>query len=248
MKITNAQLKQIIKEEIGKVLKEDFGDSENYLIKNWQEIEEHDDPTSPFKNGDTVIEIYGDNDTSWIDDMIGAESSAKIQKMFQGKTVTEFFGNTKNGAAVGQFIYLMQTLTDDHFKGYPVGELYMGGNTNIRGYQITYDPAIGFSFVDESGVLISPVQAEGDDGRFYFEPGYTSLDSLFGYMQGNLTRRGVIEVKEGIRVHGRRSRYGGTQVDGVTIDLNRLIEELNNGNISARVDEDGDYHITNAGY
>ena len=67
MKITNNQLKQIIKEELKTVLKEAFGDSENYLIKNWLEIEEKDYFLTPFKKGDSVIEMYEENDTSWID-------------------------------------------------------------------------------------------------------------------------------------------------------------------------------------
>ena len=68
MKLTSAQLKQIIKEELGAILKEGFGDSEFYLIKNWQEIEDHDD----FKEviGDILVDVlenhaeeyeYGDN-------------------------------------------------------------------------------------------------------------------------------------------------------------------------------------------
>ena len=38
-------------------------------------------------------------------------------------------------------------------------------------------------FVGEDGSLISAVEAEGSDGKVYFEPGYTSTDSLFGHME-----------------------------------------------------------------
>lgn len=247
MKITNKQLKQIIKEELRLVLNEAFGSSEQYSIKNWQDIEGKDYFVTPFKKGESVIEMYAKDDTSWIDDLIGPDNSKKIQKLFGEQTATEFFGKPSNGAAVNQFISLVQSLNQE-FKGYPVGSLYLGGNTNIWGFQITYDPGSGFSFVDDSGALISPVQAESPDGRFYFEPGYTSLDSLFGYRQHDLESRGIIEVEENIRTHGYRGGSSGTQVDAVTIDFNKLMEELNNGNLAARVDENGDYHITNIGY
>jgi len=130
MKITNNQLKQIIKEELKTVLKEAYGDSENYLIKNWQEIEEKDYFLTPFKKGDSVIEMYEENDTSWIDDLIGPENSQKIQKLFGGQTPTEFFGKAINGPLVNQFIQLVQSF-EPEFKSYPVGSLYMGGDTNI---------------------------------------------------------------------------------------------------------------------
>jgi|9_EtaG_2_1085328.scaffolds.fasta_scaffold00004_51 hypothetical protein len=233
MKISNEQLKQVIREELNKVLNENITENGTYPIINWQLIEEHEDTDTPFEINDEVVEMFAGDDDTWIRNILGDERADKIRKMFEGETVAEFFGNPANGPAVNQFFSLVETLTDVEIK-YPVGMLILGGDTHIRGYKFTFVPGIGFSFVGESENLISAVEAEGTDGKVYFEPGYTSTDSLFGNMEYVLQRYGVLELEKAIRMHGRRSRYSGTSVDAVNLDFNKLIELLNNGTLAAK--------------
>ena len=232
MKITNNQLRQIIKEELNNVLNESIVENQTYPIANWQIIEEHEGYETPFVINDQVVEMYDGDDDTWIRKILGDEDTDKIRKMFEGETVAEFFGNPAYGPAVNQFFSLVETIADVEIK-YPVGMLILGGDTHIRGYEFTFVPGLGFSFVGEGGQLVSPVEAEGTDGKVYFEPGYTSIDSLFGYMEYPLQRHGILELEKEIRVHGRRSRYGGTSVDAVNLDFNKLIEVLNNGTLAA---------------
>ena len=233
MKITNLQIKQIIKEELKKVLNESILENQTYPIINWQLIEDHESYETPFEINDQIIEMYDGDDDDWIRKILGDEDTDKIRKMFEGETVAEFFGNPANGEAVNQFFALVDTLTDVDIK-YPTAGLILGGDTHIRGYEFTFMPGYGFSFVSEDGSLISAVEAEGTDGKVSFEPGYTSTDSLFGNMEYTLQRYDVLKLEKNIRVHGRRSRYGGTSVDSVDLDFNKLIELLNNGTLAAK--------------
>jgi hypothetical protein len=232
MQITSNQLRQIIKEELNKVLSESIVENETYPITNWQIIEEHEGSETPFEINDQVVQMYDGDDDTWIRNILGDESADKIRKMFEGETVAEFFGNPANGPAVNQFFSLVETITDIEIK-YPIGMLILGGDTHIRGYDFTFIPGYGFSFVNDSGEPISAVEAEGTDGKLYFEPGYTQIDSLFGNMEYVLQRYDILELEKEIRVHGRRSRYGGTSVDAVNLDFNKLIEFLNNGTLAA---------------
>ena len=232
MKLANSQLKQIIKEEIRKVLSESITENDTYPITNWEMIEDHTSNETPFEINDQIIVMYGADDDTWIRDILGNEDTDKIKKMFEGQTVSDFFGDPANGEAVNQFFLLIETVADIELR-YPTGMLILGGDTHIHGYEITFDPSFGFSFVSEDGQLISAVEAEGTDGKVSFEPGYTSTDSLFGHMEYVLQRYDVLKLEKGIRVHGRRSRYGGTSVDSVDLDFNKLIELLNNGTLAA---------------
>ena len=233
MKISNKQIKQIIKEELNKVLNESITENDTYPIINWQLIEEFESSETPFEINDQVVEMFDADDDSWIRNVLGDENTDQIRKMFEGETVADFFGDPAYGEAVNQFFMLFETITDVELK-YPVGMLILGGDTHIRGYEFTFMPGYGFSFVGENGDLISAVEAEGTDGKVSFEPGYTSTDSLFGHMEYVLQRYGVLKLEKGIRVHGRRSRYGGTSVDSVDLDFNKLIELLNNGTLAAK--------------
>ena len=233
MKITNTQIKQIIKEELKKVLNENISENDTYPIINWQLIEEYEDSETPFEINDQIIEMYDADDDSWIRNILGDADTDKIRKMFEGETVAEFFGNPANGAAVQQFFLLVESITDVKIQ-YPVGMLILGGDTHIHGYEFTFVPGLGFTFVSDEGQYISATEAEGDDGIVYFEPGYTQVDSLFGHMEYVLQRYGILKLEKGVRVHGRRSRYGGTSVDSVELDFNKLIELLNNGTLAAK--------------
>lgn len=233
MKISNEQLKQIIKEELDKVLKESITENDTYPIINWQLIEEFQSSETPFEINDKVVEMFDADDDSWIRDILGDQDTDQIRKMFEGETVAEFFGNPANGEAVNQFFMLFDTITDIDLK-YPTGMLILGGDTHIHGYEFTFVPGFGFTFVSDEGQFISATEAEGSDGIVYFEPGYTSTDSLFGHMEYVLQRYDVLKLEKGIRVHGRRSRYSGTSVDSVELDFNKLIELLNNGTLAAK--------------
>ena len=130
MKITKEQIKQLIKEELAKVLyeeEEEGYDDENHPLLNVRRIEEGDENFLPLQYGDELMTIYSYKVSELLHkpyfEGVDEEYKEKIIELSRDNIFILLNGTVQSNST----IQLMRSL-DSKFEGYPIGELTIGEN------------------------------------------------------------------------------------------------------------------------
>jgi len=135
MKITREQIKQLIKEELTKILREEEEgyDYENHPLLNIRTIEDGNENFLPIQYGEELMTIYSYKVSEilykpYFED-VEEEYKKKIINLTRDNIYTLF-----NGSAQSNSTIQLMTALDSKFKGYPIGELVIGngGETGLK--------------------------------------------------------------------------------------------------------------------
>lgn len=136
MKITKEQIKQLIKEEIAKVLyeeEEEGYDYENHPLLNVRRIEEGNENFLPLQYGDELMTIYSYKTSEILYkpyfEGVEEEYKEKIINLTKDNIFVLFDGTSQSNSTIQ-----LMTALDSEFKGYPIGELVIGngGETGLK--------------------------------------------------------------------------------------------------------------------